>query len=145
MDHAVEPIGLELSRTGRLLSRAFDDVLTAAGGSLPVWLVVVALKQGEHTMQRDIADAVGIEGATLTHHLNRMETAGLVRRRRLPENRRSQLVELTAEGEQLFASLLTAVVEFDRRLREGLRDDEMATLRELLARLRANIGADDEA
>jgi MarR family transcriptional regulator for hemolysin len=141
MDDAVEPIGLELSRTGRLLSRAFDDVLTAAGGSLPVWLVVVALKQGEHSMQRDIADAVGIEGATLTHHLNRMESAGLVRRRRLPENRRSQVVELTAEGERLFASLLTAVVEFDRRLREGLGDDEIATLRTLLARVRTNIVA----
>jgi MarR family transcriptional regulator for hemolysin len=94
-------------------------------------------------MQRDIADAVGIEGATLTHHLNRMETAGLVRRRRLPENRRSQLVELTAEGEHLFASLLTEVVEFDRRLREGLGEDEIATLRTLLARLRANVGAAD--
>jgi MarR family transcriptional regulator for hemolysin len=134
-----EPIGLDVSRTGRLLSRAFDDELTAAGGSLPVWLVVMALKRGDHTMQRDIAAAIGIDGATLTHHLNRMEDARLVRRRRLPGNRRSQVVELTEEGEQLFATLLTTVVAFDRRLCDGLDERELATLRSLLERLRINV------
>src|SRR3954454_6748424 len=84
-----EPIGLDVSRTGRVLSRAFDDELSAAGGSLPTWLIVLALRSGDHTMQRDVAAAVGIEGATLTHHLNRMEADGLVRRHRPPENRRS--------------------------------------------------------
>ncbi len=76
------PIGLDVSRTGRLLSRAFNDTLVAAGGSLPQWLVLTALKQGDHAMQRDVADAIGIEGATLTHHLNRMEDDGYVRRER---------------------------------------------------------------
>ena len=31
-------------------------------------------------MQRQLAEAVGIEGPTLTHHLNRMEAAGLANR-----------------------------------------------------------------
>lgn len=132
------PIGLDVSRTGRLLSRAFDEELNAAGGSLPVWLVLTALKRGDHAMQREIADAIGIEGATLTHHLNRMESAGLVTRRRTPENRRSQVVELTDEGHRLFARLLDAVLRFDRRLCQGFRGEELDTLRGLLARLRAN-------
>src|SRR3954447_27049553 len=110
MSSPTEPIGLDVTRTGRILSRVFNDELTAAGGSLPSWLVVMALTRDDHTMQRDIAAAIGIEGATLTHHLNRMETAGLVTRRRTPENRRSQVVELTKEGHALFANLLDAVV-----------------------------------
>jgi MarR family transcriptional regulator for hemolysin len=134
-----EPIGLVVSRTGRLLSRTFDDVLSAAGGSLPVWLVVTAIKRGDHTMQRDIASAIGIEDATLTHHLNRMEAAGLITRRRIPENRRSQLVELTGEGDKLFSKLLAAVVTFDRRLCDGFDDDDLTELRSLLGRLRANL------
>ena len=135
---AEDPIGLEVSSTGRLLQRAFDDQLMAAGGSVPVWLVVTALKRADHTMQRDLAASIGIEGATLTHHLNRMERAGLVERRRDPLNRRNQTVALTADGEALFERLLTAVVAFDRRLREGLSDDELNQLRLLLGRLRAN-------
>ena len=135
----VEPIGLEVARTGRALSRAFDDELAAAGGSLPVWLILTSLKGGAHTMQRDLAAAVGIEGATLTHHLHRMEAAGYVTRRRTLEDRRSQVVELTDAGEALFASLLGSVVGFDRRLRGDLTDDELAVLRGLLARLRAGV------
>ena len=38
------PIGLRLARTAKTLSRAFDDALATAGGSLPVWLVLISLK-----------------------------------------------------------------------------------------------------
>jgi MarR family transcriptional regulator for hemolysin len=133
-----EPIGLELTRTGRVLSRAFNDALVAAGGSLPQWLILMTLKQGEHTMQRDLADAIGIEGATLTHHLNRMEADGLVLRERVAGNRRTQLVTLTGGGEALFLRLLDAVVAFDKQLRHGISSNELDTIRPLLARLREN-------
>jgi MarR family transcriptional regulator for hemolysin len=134
-----EPIGLEITRTGRLLSRVFNDTLTAAGGSLPQWLVLMTLKQGAHATQRDLAAAIGIEGATLTHHLARMEVDGLVRRERVAGNRRTQLVALTPKGESLFDTLLNAVVAFDRRLCTGLTDRQLGALRQLLARLRANV------
>jgi MarR family transcriptional regulator, transcriptional regulator for hemolysin len=135
-----EPIGLDLTRTGRLLSRAFDDELVAAGASLPVWLVLTALKRGDHAMQRELAAAVGIDDATLTHHLRRMEADGLVVRHRAPDDRRQQVVELTAAGEELFGRLLGAVTGFDRRLRAGFDADQLAALRASLARLRANVG-----
>ena len=133
-----EPIGLDVRRTGRALSLQFNDALAVAGGSLPQWLILTALKRGDHTMQRDIAAAIGIEGATLTHHLNRMETDGLVRRERVAGNRRTQLVTLTPAGEALFANLLRTVVDFDQQLCAGFSDRELATIRKLLARLRAN-------
>jgi MarR family transcriptional regulator for hemolysin len=139
------PIGLDVSRTGRLLSRAFNDALVAAGGSLPQWLVLTALKQGDHTMQRDVADAIGIEGATLTHHLNRMERDGYVRRERASGDRRSQVVTLTPAGEQQFAALLREVVVFDERLCAGFSERDLATVRKLLGRLRANAGEHDTA
>src|SRR3954453_5937173 len=95
----VEPVGLEVTRTAKVLSRAFDEHLADAGGSLPTWLVLVSLMGQRHGSQRDVAGGVGIEGATLTHHLNRMEVAGLVTRRRDPNNRRVHKVELTQDGE----------------------------------------------
>ncbi|HEY2173633.1 MAG TPA: MarR family transcriptional regulator, partial [Mycobacteriales bacterium] len=96
------PLGLELARTAKVVSRAFDDALTRAGGSQPVWLVLISLKSRQLANQRELAEAVGIQGATLTHHLNAMESAGLVTRRRDPDNRRVHLVELTAAGDALF-------------------------------------------
>ena len=140
-----EPIGLELTRTARLLSRTFDDSLAAAGGSLPTWLIVTALKRNVHAMQREIAAAVGIEDATLTHHLNRMERAGLISRHRPPDNRRNQVVTLTPAGEALFIELLGTVRSFDEQLRDGFSDDEVDVLRGILARMRANVSTDPPA
>ena len=69
-----------------------------AGGSGPMWLVLISLKTRPRASQRELADAVGIREATLTHHLNAMDTSGLITRRRDPENRRVHLVELTPAG-----------------------------------------------
>jgi MarR family transcriptional regulator for hemolysin len=130
---------LYLTRVSRVLSRAFDDALAEAGGSLPVWLVLISLKSGQLASQRELADAVGIRGATLTHHLNAMESAGLVTRRRDPENRRLHLVELTPQGDALFFRMRDAAMVFDQRLRTGLSQPDVDQLEELLARLRDNV------
>jgi MarR family transcriptional regulator for hemolysin len=136
---AREPVGLVLARTAKVVSRAFDDALVEAGGSLPTWLVLVSLRRGSHGAQRELAEAVGIEGPTLTHHLNRMEAAGLVTRTRDPANRRVHRVELTDAGREAFERLLGAVTEFDRRLRRGLTRSEVDALEDLLGRLRTNV------
>ncbi|MGI8329166.1 MarR family winged helix-turn-helix transcriptional regulator [Actinomadura scrupuli] len=137
------PIGVILARTAKTVSRAFDDTLAAAGGSLPIWLILISLKTQELGNQRELARAVGIQGATLTHHLNAMETDGLITRRRDPANRRVHQVELTEAGETLFGRLATAAIDHDRRLRAGLGDDEIATLARLLDRMRHNITGDE--
>jgi len=133
------PIGLRLAQVAKVVNRTFDDALARAGGSLPVWLVLIALKSRQSANQRQLADAVGIQGPTLTHHLNAMESAGLLTRRRDPENRRVHLVELTTAGDQLFLRLREAAMSFDRRLRAGLSDDDTTQLDQLLDRLRANV------
>src|SRR5487761_1827099 len=82
------PIGLRLSQAARTVSRAFDEALDQAGGTLPVWLILLNLKVRRPANQRELAEAVGVREATLTHHLNAMATRGLVTRERDPDNRR---------------------------------------------------------
>ena len=50
------PIGLQLDQAARLLSRAFDDAFADAGGSLPVWLVLLNLKTRTVTSQRKFSN-----------------------------------------------------------------------------------------
>ena len=135
---AREPLGLHLTRVARIVSRAFDEALAEAGGSLPVWVVLISLKSGQTSSQRELAGAVGIQGATLTHHLDAMESSGLVTRRRDPRNRRLHLVELTPDGDALFARLREVAFAFDQRLRAGLTEHDVDRLEALLARLRDN-------
>ena len=136
---ATEPIGLQLTRTAKVLSRALDDALATVGGTLPLWQVLVTVKARPGGNQREFAAAMGVEGPTLTHHLNRMERDGLVTRRRDPENRRAHVVALTDDGEAAFRRLRSAVAKFDGQLRTGIGDAEVAQLAGLLERLRANV------
>ncbi len=135
------PIGLQLSRTARLVGRAFDDALAAAGGSLPTWLVLLNLKIRTVAHQRELARAVGITEATLTHHLNAMDDAGLLTRRRDRDNRRIHVVELTPDGEAAFLRLRDAAIAFDKQLRAGIADAEISRLAHALDQLSHNVGA----
>jgi MarR family transcriptional regulator, transcriptional regulator for hemolysin len=139
------PTGLRLARTARVVSRAFDDALSEAGGSLPAWLVLLNLKTRRLANQRELAVAIGVREATLTHHLNAMEADGLLTRRRDQDNRRIHVVELTPAGEAAFVRLRDAAVAFDRRLRRGISAEEVATLDALLDRLAANTPAGGES
>jgi MarR family transcriptional regulator for hemolysin len=136
------PIGLRLSQASRAVERAFDAALAQAGGSLPVWLILLNLKARRPANQRELAEAVGITGATLTHHLSAMDAQGLVARTRDDANRRVQVVTLTEAGEAAFLRLRGAAIAFDARLRAGFGDADLATLDAHLQRLAANAGAD---
>ena len=133
------PIGLQLAQAAKAVSRAFDEALAAAGGSRPEWLILLAIKTRSVASQRELADAVGIQGATLTHHLHAMEAAGLVTRERDPANRRVQFVGLTAAGEEAFLRLRGAAMTFDRRLRRGLTEEAVDALAQTLSRLADNV------
>src|SRR3954468_24749541 len=130
-----QPLGRLLAATAREVSRAFDAALAAAGGSRSTWLVLLALTPRPTASQRELAAEVGIQGATLTHHLNGMEADGLLTRRHDPANRRVHLVELTPAGEELFGRLRSAAVAHDALLRNGLSGGDVARLEELLTRL----------
>src|SRR3954470_631190 len=136
--HSIEPVGLRVQRVAKVLNRAFEDELAAAGGSVPAWLILLSLKSGRPETQRELAAAVNIQGATLTHHLDAMEKSGLVTRTRDPENRRVQRVELTDEGDKAFNRMRGAAMAWDQKLRRGLSDADEERLAKLLERLAEN-------
>jgi MarR family transcriptional regulator for hemolysin len=134
------PIGRHLHGVARITQRAFNQELERAGGSLPTWLILLSVKRHDFGTQQELAREVGIEGPTLTHHLDLMEREGLVVRERDRDNRRAVRVRLTGAGEDLFAVLRGAASGFDRKLREGVSDEELELVRFALTRFAENVG-----
>src|SRR3954453_2516730 len=135
----VPPIGLRLARTARVVTQAFERALAEAGGSAATWQVLLLVRSRDWGTQSEMAEAMGITGATLTHHLNALERKGLVRRWREEGNRRVQHVELTDEGVALFDRLRKVAMAHDARLRSGLSDEEAEQLALLLGKLEAGV------
>ena len=54
-----EPVGLQVARVAKLLSRAFDDALAEAGGSMPTWLILLSLSVAVSTVAFLLVGRVG--------------------------------------------------------------------------------------
>src|SRR3954449_12837734 len=133
------PLGLRLTQTSRVVSQAFERAMVEAGGTASTWQVLLLVRSRSWDKQSELAEAMGVTSATLTHHLNGLERDGLIRRWREPDNRRVQRVELTDEGVAMFDQLREVAVAHDARLRGLLAPEEAEQLGALLERLAAGV------
>ena len=129
------PIGIALWETTQRVMRAFDKTLAEFGGNRPVWFVFLALDEADRPTQRELARAVGIREATLSHHISALEARGLVIRERDDNDRRVQRIAFTPAGRESFERMLEAAVTYERRLRDALGATRVARLRESLRML----------
>lgn len=92
----------------------------------------------ESAYQKEIADACLMEPATLCLILEKMEYSGLVKREKLPDNRKNIVVSLTAKGREIgtFASKIFAATE--DQVCHGLDQSERHELLRLLKKLYIN-------
>ena len=109
--------------------------MAEAGGSAATWQVLLLVRSRNWDKQSELAAAMGVTGATLTHHLNGLEKDGLIRRWREPDNRRVQRVELTDAGAAMFDRLRGVALAHDAALRARFSDAELEQLHALLDRL----------
>ena len=135
-----EPLGRHLVFTAKAVREGFEQALAAAGGSLGTWIVLNALSDDGVVSQTVLASRVHVEGATITHHVDRLEKLGLVRREIDPKDRRVRKIELTPEGVRLHKRLLAAAKGFEATLLAGIGERQQADLRRTLDRIRANLG-----
>ena len=134
-----DPLGRRLVFTAKAVREAFEQALNDAGGSLGIWFVLSALSDEGIISQSALGSHVHLEGATITHHIDRLEQLGLVRRKADPNDRRVRNLELTAEGESLHRLLFVAMRDFERRVFAGVSDKQRDELRTTLDRISANL------
>lgn len=117
--------------TALAINRLYKPSLDALGLTYPQYLALVALWETDGLSVKEIADRLMLESSTLTPLLKRLEAAGLVTRRRNPQDERQVFINLTDEGRamqeragcvplSLLAASGTTVDEL-RRLNEDLR------------------------
>jgi len=131
-----DSIGRVLALSAKAMREWFEARLAERGGSLPIWIVLSqALDAPISLSQRELAARVGIGGATLVRHLDRLEAEGLVVRRRDDRDRRVTRVEITPAGRDRFVELAVVADDVDRELAALMSDEEQETLRRLLLRI----------
>jgi len=133
-----ERLGRLLALTGKVVRERFDQNLGAVGSSLNTYVVLRTVGSRAGLSQRQLASALGIEGPTVTRHLDRLADEGLIVRDRCPSDRRVYQVRLTAAGEVHLDQVESHAASWEQELRSLLTPGEITTLSELLTRIRGN-------
>lgn len=122
-----------LAVANRSVLAVYRPLLEPMGLTHPQYLVMLALWGAAPMSVRAIAEAVQLDSPTLSPLLKRLESAGLISRRRDPRDERNLLIDLTAAGRALRRQaerIPPAVVE-----RLGVSLADLEELRDILTRV----------
>jgi DNA-binding MarR family transcriptional regulator len=115
-------------------SRSLQKRASALGFSPGQFPILIELWNEDGLTQRQLLDRVDIEQATLANTLARMERDGLVMRKPHPNDRRAQIIELTAKARDLAPHAIEAAREADDLLFSGFRQFEKELMLEYMRR-----------
>lgn len=87
------------------ITRVYRPLLEPLGITYPQYLVLLALWEKDEQRVRELGAALLLDSNTLTPLLKRMQTGGLVERRRNPDDERSVLISLSEKGKALQAEM----------------------------------------
>ncbi len=118
------------------LSEARLKPLGFGVGHLPV---LVALREGRASTQRDLARFARIEQPPMAQMLARMERDGLIQRAPDPADGRSSRITLTELAEARLPDAIAVLLRANHEVLRGFTDAEVGLLVDLLTRLIANL------
>lgn len=143
---AVPPFRLEaflpyrLSVTANRISRAFARAYGERFGlTIPEWRVMAVLGTGGPLAPTSIVERTAMDKVKVSRAAAALEAKGLVTRRPHPEDRRSALLELSAEGRLVFERIVPLARALEAELTAVLGPEDRAELARLLARLDAHL------
>jgi DNA-binding MarR family transcriptional regulator len=126
-----------LYATSMAITRAYKPLLDELGLTYPQYLVLCTLGEGGPMAVGAIATRLDLESSTVTPLIKRLESAGLVERRRGTEDERKVEVTMTSAGHGLLersGCLGELLLE-----RSGMDEKELGALNERVKALRAEI------
>ena len=137
-----------ITRTSLVMTSAFKKSFAAAGMAKirPAYLVVLwCLWEKQGVKMSELAKAAGLEPSTMTGLLDRMERDGYVYRKADPDDRRALKIYLTETGATMREPAARLVEDTMEMLFEGIENQEIDTINDVLYKVMANAKGEDES
>ena len=122
-----------LSRAHNCLRTYMKQAFEPEGlGMTPVQSGILFLLQEEAHTMTEISRELGIDNSATTGLVDRLESAGLARRRPHPKDRRTYLIEITDVGRRATEKALELVHEVNEEINAGFSEAEMAVFKRVV-------------
>ncbi|XAS70139.1 MarR family winged helix-turn-helix transcriptional regulator [Micrococcaceae bacterium Sec5.1] len=134
----------EYVETSEEIRQAMAAGLQATSGVSPGdYSVLLALSEadGHRLRSSTLAEGIGWERSRLSHHLARMESRGLICRKKSGQDSRGAVVELTDDGARTFRASSAPHLRLVRELFiDALSTEELDALAKIIKLLRQHLG-----
>jgi MarR family transcriptional regulator, transcriptional regulator for hemolysin len=141
----VQTFGFRLARITRRLRQAVDGELRAYGLTEATWRPLAYLgRLGEGIRQKELAQALGIEGPSLVRLLDSLERRGLIERREDEADRRARGIYLTPTGRELQKRVLRISDAIQRRLLAAVQPADLEACDRAFRAIEAALDEPDE-
>ena len=138
-------MGFVVNMTAKAFQKSFDiELRKNAGVSLSQWRVVGALVIQPGLTQKEIADKVGIEGATLVPIIDKMEKEGLLKRKPDSSDRRVNRIYLTQKADSLWESMVECALKIRKSSTKNISENDIQTTLETLRKISQNLASFSE-
>jgi DNA-binding MarR family transcriptional regulator len=134
-----EQLCFDLYAASRAVTAAYRPALTELGITYPQYLVLIVLWEHESLTVRELGEQLRLDHGTLTPLLKRMESSGLVERRRDNADERFVVVSLAGKGESLRQH--AERIQCDMKDQLGLDPQEFEDLQAILRLLTARVSS----
>jgi len=121
-----------LYAASRMITRMYQPLLKKLGLTYPQYLILMVLWEENEQSVTGIGAKLRLSTNTLTPLLKRMETQGIVVRKRSPADERIVKVMLTPEGEKLKEKAVTIPRELGSRMLGILEEEELLSVMKVL-------------
>jgi MarR family transcriptional regulator for hemolysin len=133
-------IGFVVNNTAKFFQRALDnDLRKNAGVTLSHWKVVWVLDLQSGLTQKEIADKLGIEGATLVPILDKMEQDGMLNRKPDSQDRRVNRIYLSSKVDSLRESMSECALRIRKSSTKDIQESDIRTTLETLRKISKNL------
>jgi DNA-binding MarR family transcriptional regulator len=147
IDPVVEGVVDRMATINKHIGRAFEDTLAGHGinhGEYRLLLRLATRSKDNRMSAGDLSRALLLSSGAMTNRIDRLETAGLVRRVPDPKDRRGVLVELTERGVELIDGAVTEQAAKEADVLGVLGAKELATLNDLLRKVLSSLESRSE-
>jgi MarR family transcriptional regulator, transcriptional regulator for hemolysin len=142
MPELQERFSAALHNTSRAWRQALDRRLKYLGVSQASWMTIaVAAKAREPLSQSELAESLGVEGATMVAMVDRLVKAGFVIREPSTTDRRVKRILLTPAGNLLYDKVRAEAATFRQGLLADVDPKKLLAATELLEGLEGVIEA----
>ena len=133
-----EFIGYQVYMTQRALARSLDDTLSPFGLTSGQWNALNQLDENGAMTQKELADLLKKEPATVARLLDRLVKRDLVKRKSHPEDRRANIIEITPDAVELLEEIEPHVIARADQIAEGISDKDLDVFFNVLDAVRKN-------